>query len=515
MSISHGLRVGPDGSIYIASCGDNRVRRVQSILTGFSAGAGNVGVPSKDGKQVYVFDTTGRHLQTVDAFTNATLYQFGYDSGGRVASVTDVNGQVTQVNHDSSGNLTSLIGPFGQQTTFTPDANGYLATATDPAGQETQFTYDANGLMLSKTNPRGGLSQYSYDSLGRLSEDQDPAGGSKTLTRSEATTGFTVTSTTDLGRMTSYQTTSQNGTLGRQNTLPNGLQSSLQFTPNAVSTVTVPDGTTTTTTEQPDPREGFGMLSPIPSVTTKTPSGITSTQTTARSVTLSGSNLATFTEQTNLNGNTWTRLFNASTSTWTTTSPAGRVSTTAVDAAERPTQVSVANVAPFTFAYDSHGRLSTTTQASRVWTQGYDSQGYLASVTDPLSHATSYINDPVGRPTQTMLADGRLLGRRLRRRQQHHADHASQRRAPRLHVHARRPSRLLRASQRKQRFAVDAVRLRPRSRAHDSDAARCGHANLRVRFGREAADHDDPAGHGDARVQPVHRAPAVVDGAER
>ena len=31
-------------------------------------------------------------------------------------------------------------------------------------------------------------------------------------------------------------------------------------------------------------------------------------------------------------------------------------------------------------------------------------------MTDPLSHATSYMNDPVGRPTQTMLADGRLLG---------------------------------------------------------------------------------------------------------
>ena len=56
-------------------------------------------------------------------------------------------------------------------------------------------------------------------------------------------------------------------------------------------------------------------------------------------MTLSGSNLATFTEQTKLNGNTWTQLFNASTSTWTTTSPAGRVSTTTVDAAERPTQI--------------------------------------------------------------------------------------------------------------------------------------------------------------------------------
>ena len=408
--VSEGIRVAPDNSVYLADSADNRVRRVQATLTGFSS-ATNFSLPSGDGRQVYVFDASGRHLQTLDAFTKAILYQFAYDGGGRVATVTDVDGNVTQINHDTSGNLTSVIGPFGLQTTFTPDSHGYLASATDPASQQTQFTYDTNGLMLTKTNPRGGLSQYSYDSLGRLSEDQDPAGGSKTLTRADTETGFTVTKTTGLGRQSTYQTTSSStGTFGRQNTLANGLQSSLQFTPDGTTTVTLPDGTTTTTTEQPDPRIGFGMLSPTLSVTTRTTSGLTSTRTTTRTVTLSGDIQTAFTEQTSVNGDVWTKAFDANALTWTTTSPAGRPSVTTIDVAGRPAQIAIPNVAPFTFAYDSHGRLTTTAQGSRTWTQAYDAQGYVAAVTDPLGHALSYTNDAVGRPTQTTLPDGRFLG---------------------------------------------------------------------------------------------------------
>jgi YD repeat-containing protein len=81
-----------------------------------------------------------------------------------------------------------------------------------------------------------------------------------------------------------------------------------------------------------------------------------------------------------------------------------------VDAAGRPTQTAVPNVAPFSFAYDSHGRLVSKAQGTHTWTQTYDANGYLASITDALSHTTSYTNDPLGRPTSTTLPDGRQLG---------------------------------------------------------------------------------------------------------
>ncbi len=409
MGAAQGIRVAPDGSIYITD--SHRVRRVQPVLSGFTSAASSLQFPSEDGRRIYVFDGTGRHQQTLDALTGAVLLQLAYDAAGRVSNVTDVDGNITQIHRDASGNLTTIAGPFGEQTTFTPDANGYLATATDPAGEKTQFTYDANGLLQTKTDARNNQSKYTYDSFGRLTKDQDAAGGSKTLRPTLSSTGLSVSSTTSLNRATTYATTTSSTTpFSRQNTLPNGLLASLKFTPAAVTIVTNPDGTMTTTSQAPDPRPAFGMLAPVATVTTKTPTGLSAARMTTRTATFSGNNLATLTEQTSLNSNTWTSVFNASARSWTTTTPAGRTTTVTVDSADRPTQVAVPEVAPFTFAYDSRGRLSITTQGSRTWTQGYDGQGYLASVTDPLSHTVSYVNDPVGRPTQTTLADGRLLG---------------------------------------------------------------------------------------------------------
>jgi RHS repeat-associated protein len=419
-----GVAVAPDGSFYIAELENSVVRRVGGTLPGFSVAENQVSLVSADGKQVQVFDGTGRALMTLDAFTNAVLYEFGYDGNGLLTSVTDVNGDLTHIYRDTAGHPTSIVGPFGESTALTLDAHGYLASFTDPANEQTRFTYDPTGLMQTETDPRGGLHQFSFDEVGRLTEDQDPAGGSKTLVNSSVPNGFAVTVTTALGVQSTYQTTSSStggpttdgagsgagaSALDRLNTLPSGLQSSFHAGSDAVTTTHTPDGTTTTTSEAPDPR--FGMLAPMPSVTISTPSGLTSTQVTTRTDTYSSSgNLATFTEQTDLNGSTWTRLFDASMSTWTTTSPVGRTTTTTIDAAGRPTQIVIPNVTPFTLAYDVHGRLTTTAQGSRTWTLGYDTQGYVASVTDPLSHAASYVNDAMGRPTQTQLPDGRLLG---------------------------------------------------------------------------------------------------------
>ncbi len=337
----------------------------------------------------------------------AQVVHFG---DGHLSAVADVAGNTTTINRDANGNPTALVSPYGQSTTLSVDVNGYLSAVQDPSGAQTQFAYGPQGLMATMTDPRGGLHQFSYDPNGRLTEDQDPSGGSKALGRTEiASGGFDVSITSALGVQSTYQTTtSAIGTFARLNTLPNGLQTSLALASTGVTTVTVPDGTTTTSTASPDPR--FEMLSPLLLITTTTPSGLSSTRATTRSFTSSAGVLATWTEQTNLNGNTWTRLFNATAGTWTATSPLGRTTTTTVDAADRPTQIAIPGVAPFSMTYDSNGRLSTTTQGGNTWTNGYDSSGYLSSVTDALSHVVTYENDGVGRPTQTILQDGRGIG---------------------------------------------------------------------------------------------------------
>ncbi len=408
------VRVGPDGTLYIGDEYGNRICKVGAPLAGFSGNVSGLLAPSTDGTQVYNFDANGRHLATQDAFTGATLYAFAYDTAGRLATVTDVNGDVTQISRDGSGNLASIVGPFGEATTFTPDPNGYMASAIDPAGLSTQLSYASGGLMQTLIDPRGGLHQFSYDPFGLLTEDQDPAGGSKVLAMTPGPNGYTTTVTTALGEQTTYVTQSAaTGGFSRANTLPTGLQTSLQFATNYSTATSVPDGTTTSESDTADPR--FGMLSPVPSVTTKLPSGLTSVQSTSRAFTLgTGGTLATFTEQTTLNGNVWTRAFSAGTPrTWTTTSPVGRVTTMTVDVAGRPLQISInatPAVTPWEFLYDSHGRLTQMAQGTRLWTTGYDPNGYANSQTDPLSHTVSTANDLDGRPLITALQDQREVG---------------------------------------------------------------------------------------------------------
>jgi hypothetical protein len=71
------VAVSADGSLYFSdpsnSAINERVRRVQSTLPGF-AGLTDLVLASKDGSEVYVFNSRGRHLRTVNTLTNNVIY---------------------------------------------------------------------------------------------------------------------------------------------------------------------------------------------------------------------------------------------------------------------------------------------------------------------------------------------------------------------------------------------------------------------------------------------------------
>jgi YD repeat-containing protein len=179
--------VGPDGSVFDGDA-SGHIFRIHQPLPGFN-GDDNI-VASEDGSELYRFDTLGRHLQTLDALTGSALNTFGYDSAGRLISITDGDNNVTTIERDANGNPTAIVAPFGQRTLLNVDPNGYLATITDPAGGSNQYTYSPDGLMQTFTDPLNSIHHFSYDSLGRLHIDQDPAGGSTTLDRTDTTNGF-------------------------------------------------------------------------------------------------------------------------------------------------------------------------------------------------------------------------------------------------------------------------------------------------------------------------------------
>jgi RHS repeat-associated protein len=405
-----GITVEPTGGVLFADFSNNRVRRVTSLVPGFSTSDSLVA--SEDGRELYVFDGRGRHRQTVDTLTKAIRYQFGYDASGKLAAVTDADDHSTIVERDVNGNPVGITGPFGLRTPLSVDDNGYLLTVTNPAGDAYRLTHSSDGLLGTLSDPDGGLYQFGYDADGRLHQASDPAGGSTTLIRSFLADGYDVDRITALGRSTSYETGFVlAGGLRTTTTLPSGFATSLSATPAAVSTTALADGTTVTRALAPDPR--FRMFSPIGTTTTRTPSGLTRIAAIARTATpTTGDPLgySTFTETTSRNGSTWEQRFDVPTRTSTMTSPAGRKTFATFDGKGHATSTQTDGLLATANTYDEAGRLSTITRGTRSQILTYGDDGMLRSITDALAQTTVLERDAAGRVIRRTLPGDHVIG---------------------------------------------------------------------------------------------------------
>ena len=405
---------GPDSSLYIADQTNLRVRRVASMLPGFSVD--DVAISSTDGMQLYRFDARGRHLQTLNAVTGAVLYLFGYDTAGRLISVKDADGNTTTIERDTTGNPIAVVAPFGQRTALKTDANGYLASVDNPAGEAYQMTYTKDGLLTEFKDPKGAVSQMSYDELGRLKSDTDAAGGAQTLVRTETDRSYTVSLRTTLGRTTSYLVEHQSiGDTRRLTTAPDGTKTETIIGTDGGRKTTLADGTVINLLEGPDPR--FSMQAPIPKSLTMITGGLTSTFSTERTVSLADPNkplsLIRQTDTIKLNGRTFTSVYDAAAKTTTNTSAASRISTVTTDKLGRVVQTQVTGITETKIAYDTRGRLATITQDSgangREAKFAFNAEGYLEKLTDPLNRAVSFGYDAAGRVTKQTMPDGRAI----------------------------------------------------------------------------------------------------------
>lgn len=402
------VAMGADG-LFVATA-DERIVSIRPAFPGL--GAGDFWIASESARELFVFNSSGRHLRTLDARTNVALHSFGYDSAGRLESITDRDGLVTIIER-SSGVPTAIVAPHGQRTTLSVDGNAYLSAITSPAGETHSYTYDANGLMRSYTDPRGGRHAFEYDPSGRLTFDADAGGGSKTLGRTDRSDGFSVSLTTALGRTTFHDISRLlSGDLVRTVARPDGSVSTrTEFTSSGNMSTTAADGTRMSATLRRDPR--FGMQAPVASTTTRTPSGISLSTIGSRTATLADPldplSATLLSETRNVNGRLYSTTYSAATRTTISTTPAGRTTGSILDDRGRLSQLQATGVLPASFGYDAMGRLSTVTQGARTYSFGYDAQGYLNSITDPLLRVVSFTNDSVGRVLMEMLPGDRTV----------------------------------------------------------------------------------------------------------
>ncbi|PYK02282.1 MAG: hypothetical protein DME23_02000, partial [Verrucomicrobia bacterium] len=414
LSNPFGIAVGPDSSLFITDRGNRRIRQVGPVSpTLFDS---DFLLSSEDGGEIYIFNSSGQHRTTLDALTGSMRYQFGYAADGYLTSITDKNGNVTIIERSGAA-PTARIAPGGQRTALSVSSDGWLLGVTNPAGESHTMSYSTDGLLQQFINPLGNISSFTYDAQGRLIKDEDAVGGSTTLTRTEQSNGYTVTTASALGRSRAYQVEQLSiGAIRRTVTQASGAKTVRMLNTDGSEQITHADGSIITIKYGPDPR--WGMLAPVASsVKLKTPGGLTRTVTTTRTAALADpSNLFSLTKLTDSitdNGAVSTSVYDATSRLLTTTTAAGRTAVFNLDAQGRLTQEQVAGLDPLTYAYDSRGFFQTITQGNgpdvRTNRFDYNPAGYVTNITDPLDYSLIFAYDAVGRVTTQTSHDGRMV----------------------------------------------------------------------------------------------------------
>ncbi len=295
----------------------------------------------------YTYDSAGRQATVTDVNGGTTTTT--YTPGGRKKTVTDPDGGVTTYTYDSSGRTSTVQNPDGGVTTTTYTPQGWVASSTDASGLTTSYTYDAAGRQLTSTTPDGVVTTRTYTLRGELATQQTGSDGTVSYTYNG---DGTVASVTDaLGSTTAYTYDARGNRTARSDA--QGKTQSWGYD-NADELVAQADqlNRSTSTTYYDDTTHGHKTV---------------------------------------------------------LTDPSGRVTTTsyAPDGSVAVTAYSgSAGNLTYTYGYDNLGHPTSVSDGTNTWGYTSNAAGALTSETTPAGATTSWAYDAAGRRTTMTYPDG-------------------------------------------------------------------------------------------------------------
>ncbi|KAL8191222.1 UNVERIFIED_CONTAM: Teneurin-4 [Gekko kuhli] len=170
------LAVCADGELYVADLGNIRIRFIRKNKP-FLNTQNLYELSSPIDQELYLFDTSGKHLFTQSLTTGDFLYNFTYTGDGDITLITDNNGNLVNIRRDSTGMPLLLVVPDGQVYWLTMGTNSALKSVTAQGNEVAMMTYHGiSGLLATKSNENGWTTFYEYDSFGRLTNITFPTG---------------------------------------------------------------------------------------------------------------------------------------------------------------------------------------------------------------------------------------------------------------------------------------------------------------------------------------------------
>lgn len=347
------------------------------------------------------YSTLSRNPDNTFALTRPDGQTYQFNGDGRIATITDRNGNTMQFGY-ADGLLTTIIDSAARLTRLAYDANSKLSTITAPDGQSYRFavvgdrlelvgaaypgarywdyTYDANGFLLSKMDPNGNLTTYTYDDQYRVLTSTDPEGRVRSInypaSDAPVMTSELVEKDGGVWRYT-YDTTS--GDLLAKADPQGNITSYTYDTAGNKLSETGPDGGVTSHTY-----DEFGHQ-------------LSSTDPTGQTTSYTYNEFGQTTSLTDAAGGVTAYSYDERGNLLTITDPVGAQTGYTYDAAGRVSSVSDAAGGITRMEYDAAGNLARITDpAGATTSMTYDAAGRLLSQTDPQGGVTTFTYDAAG-----------------------------------------------------------------------------------------------------------------------